>query len=604
MIAINRRLKKEDGFTMIEVIFAFVILAVGIIGVTGVFAYSGTYVRRAAAREAAKNLARSKLEYIKTLPFYRQWDSNEGDRDRDDFYWRYEGGVPQSNDNQLDLSQSSDEYVYGQPYIEDWDYEPVPGTGDGQEQPHEEKLIVTVQYQDVDYNDDISMASMAVATSGMDPGKWVPKEPNLELPEPQYDRPKNTGGDTLEMLRVNITVHFEEFQKVSDSEYVLSDVLVDPEVEVLPKIYYLDPDSVVEEDEDPVTIEIHGEGFSTEELPEVILRRAGEPDVDLTVTAPGGSPIPTKVNAQIYDTTGMHGYWDLWLINQPDEHACVLRDGFRIDRDAPMINSIYHAAPGDTGAPPGEVVTIDGNYFDERSVNDCVYFGSRKALAYPVWNETEVQVVVPGPVPPPGSGAGLWVKVYNDGQWSNSVAFTIEGTAGPVVTGLDHYDGEMGESLVIYGNNFGDMGGSDKVEIGTAQATIFWWGGQSAYGETIGVSIPDSQIAVVPVSVYKGVVESNEVGFTYHPIITQLDPDSGPVGHTIHIEGKCFGTAQAADHVEFTGINIYPGDPEMISWSETDITVEVPEGAVTGYVYVVNDGFRCSDPALFTKPGG
>ena len=92
-------------------------------------------------------------------------------------------------------------------------------------------------------------------------------------------------------------------------------------------------------------------------------------------------------------------------------------------------------------------------------------------------------------------------------------------------------------------------------------------GGQSSTGVTFTVTIPA-------------------------PIISRLDPDSGPVDTEVRIHGSNFG--DQAGTVTFNGVTASP-----IQWNDQTIRVRVPEGATSGLV-VVTVGDQSSTGVTFT----
>jgi len=71
------------------------------------------------------------------------------------------------------------------------------------------------------------------------------------------------------------------------------------------------------------------------------------------------------------------------------------------------------------------------------------------------------------------------------------------------------------------------------------------------------------------------------------PVITSLNPSAGPVGATVTITGKNFGSTQGTSAVTFNGT---PATVANSNWSGTSITTTVPSGATTGNVLVTVDG--------------
>ena len=80
------------------------------------------------------------------------------------------------------------------------------------------------------------------------------------------------------------------------------------------------------------------------------------------------------------------------------------------------------------------------------------------------------------------------------------------------------------------------------------------------------------------------------------PFITNLSPISGPVGTLVTITGENFGESQDDSTVTFNGIDAGAAD----SWSDTEISIKVPEGATTGPVVVTVGGQPSNDDKSFT----
>jgi hypothetical protein len=66
------------------------------------------------------------------------------------------------------------------------------------------------------------------------------------------------------------------------------------------------------------------------------------------------------------------------------------------------------------------------------------------------------------------------------------------------------------------------------------------------------------------------------------PSISSLSPTSGPVGTSVTINGSNFGSTQSTSTVTFNGTNA----GAATSWSDTQIVINVPNGATTGSVIV------------------
>ena len=78
--------------------------------------------------------------------------------------------------------------------------------------------------------------------------------------------------------------------------------------------------------------------------------------------------------------------------------------------------------------------------------------------------------------------------------------------------------------------------------------------------------------------------------------ITNINPNCGVPGETIMITGTSFGDAQGSSGVTFNGV-----PATVISWSNTQIEVLVPSGAITGDVVARVNGIN-SNGIRFTIP--
>ncbi|MCU1241416.1 MAG: hypothetical protein JWO71_2142, partial [Candidatus Acidoferrum typicum] len=90
---------------------------------------------------------------------------------------------------------------------------------------------------------------------------------------------------------------------------------------------------------------------------------------------------------------------------------------------------------------------------------------------------------------------------------------------------------------------------------------------------------------------------SSGVNFTVTvpaPSITNLTPNSGPVGASITVAGTNFGATQGTNTLTFNGVATTP-----TSWTATGITAPVPTGATTGNVVVTVSG-QSSSGVTFT----
>ena len=193
----------------------------------------------------------------------------------------------------------------------------------------------------------------------------------------------------------------------------------------------------------------------------------------------------------------------------------------------------------------------------------------------------------------------------------------------PTIDSLSPVVGSAGDTMVIRGVNFGSVRGTNYVEIGgnkiTASSYVNWT------DNLIKLVLPANvQDGLVIVSTQAGKSKpgffANKAGIpvavpqntkTSQPVITEITPSSGSYGSLITIKGSDFGTARGSSKVYFSASNeestLGSGEGELTadfdfsvitasesdydyeSWSDSEIRVRIPDGAVSGNVYVLTD---------------
>ncbi len=193
----------------------------------------------------------------------------------------------------------------------------------------------------------------------------------------------------------------------------------------------------------------------------------------------------------------------------------------------------------------------------------------------------------------------------------------------PVIKNITPVIGVPGDTMTIKGSNFGSTRNFSSVEIAGSKIT------SNGY-----ISWSDTEIRIeLPVNVQDGLVFvqtsagrsnpeffANEtsipvaVGFNTEaiiPVITTIVPDKASVGTVITINGKNFGSVRGNSTVSFTAnhevtntfesglelnrenkkdyISASSFDFDYVYWSDSEIQVRVPDGADSGYVYILND---------------
>ena len=234
-------------------------------------------------------------------------------------------------------------------------------------------------------------------------------------------------------------------------------------------------------------------------------------------------------------------------------------------------------------APVGTEIKIKGLNFGEEGT---VTFNGLSALEIRGWNNKKVRAVVPA-----GATTGPVVVTPSGGQSSNGVTFTV--TAGvPIISKLEPNSGPVGDEIKIKGSNFAKQEGT--VTFNGVTASPHHWN-----HEIIRARVPAGATTGPVVVTTAAGRSSNGVTFTVTagvPIISKLEPNSGPVGDEIKIKGSNFAKQEGT--VTFNGVTASPHH-----WNHEIIRARVPAGATTGPVVVTTAAGRSSNGVTFTVTG-
>ncbi len=223
----------------------------------------------------------------------------------------------------------------------------------------------------------------------------------------------------------------------------------------------------------------------------------------------------------------------------------------------------------------GAAVVIDGGGFGDVQGLGTVFFNGTEAV-YDTWSDTSISVFVPnlvttGPITVTSSCGSNFVSLED---------FTI--IPPPSIDSFSPVQGCPGDALTITGSGFDTSRGSGSVEFnGTPVAVYDDW-----TESEIMVIVPDGT-TTGPIKVINDCGASNvsAIDFTVPaPVITSFDPTNGCVGDTVVITGTGFLDVEATVSF-FNGVDVVV----FVSWNDLSITVEVPPGAITGPITVVND---------------
>jgi transglutaminase-like putative cysteine protease len=218
---------------------------------------------------------------------------------------------------------------------------------------------------------------------------------------------------------------------------------------------------------------------------------------------------------------------------------------------------------------------------------------------------------------------------------SVAVAFASSILRRPSLRLLEPSLGEPGGEVLLEGRNFGSSRGDSRIDVDGIVPTA------SSY-----LSWSDSRIRLrLPASFDSGLLRvvtrhgrSNPKLFMNRerlpvlasggrpggsPYIASISPDEGPIGSLVTLAGQGFGEGRGSSRAFFAWMadgagNSPPGDqslPTSVSppesdlgyelWSDKELRIRVPDGAISGSVYVVSDKGRSNAVFLHvSEPAG
>jgi hypothetical protein len=163
------------------------------------------------------------------------------------------------------------------------------------------------------------------------------------------------------------------------------------------------------------------------------------------------------------------------------------------------------------------------------------------------------------------------VVVDGYGRRSNPVPFSVFG-----VTGVAPEWTFAGDTVTIGGTGFGDQQGTGRVIIGEAGTLVVSWS-----NTVIEAEVPEeASSGAVAVQVNGTRSNTIHIDIKTGSIIRSIDPDWGPLGSKVAIYGRDLGDTPGS--VLFNGSE---SSADVLSGSDTEIDVEVPEWARSGWVW-------------------
>jgi RHS repeat-associated protein len=238
-------------------------------------------------------------------------------------------------------------------------------------------------------------------------------------------------------------------------------------------------------------------------------------------------------------------------------------------------------------SPVGSSLTIRGTNFGSTRGASSVTIGGITGNPSSWSNST---IVVPVPSSLPAGSADVVVRIT--GGTSNAKAFF----AIPVITGISPNPAPIGAPVTISGAGFGTVASS--LTFNGTDGTPSSWSSTSI-------------VAPVPTGATTGSVVATINGFSTNgatltvsapppppPSITSVSPTSGSAGTIVSISGSHFGNTQGTSLVRIGGGG---GTADVSTWSDTAITVTVPNTATSGPLLVIVNN-QASNGVDFTAP--
>ena len=237
------------------------------------------------------------------------------------------------------------------------------------------------------------------------------------------------------------------------------------------------------------------------------------------------------------------------------------------------------ASPQITSVSPSrvrynQVVTIRGTAFGaNRGTSRVIFHGGKEPSSsqYVSWSDTQIQVRVPT-----GARTGNLQVVTANGRDTARLTITS-----PWIGSVSPQTGRTNTVVTVNGENFGSSRGSSSVRIGSVVVSSFTSWSSGAIRFRIPINTPPGNLTV---RTSEGTSNSIRLEIT-SPYLTRISPAQIKTGDRLTLTGGNFGTTRGTGYVSFAS-NVRPSAADYVSWSNSRIVVEVPDGAQSGNVRI------------------
>jgi hypothetical protein len=337
---LRRKLNREGGFTIAEILVAGFILAFALIPIVRMFDYSFSGIRQLEAIQDSVNCARAAVEEIRSMPFYEPYNATFGNVDIDDRFWGSrtpETTNPGGSIPDWETIPEAEYYAYGA----FTDYEAY-------------RIGVKLAYLDDD-------TGVAIILDG-----WGPKTPGK-------DRPKDSANESLHLLLVQVNAYW--MKDGNESKYTLESVVTDTEAIYnlgISSVTVTGPAAIQDLDEDGMVskanaaahwsspnvdaqVEIKGWGFNPDLAANLTASIVRDKNNDIPITLSYTSPDTLRGTLKLYNTgTDIAGEADWypraavgsWSVKVKQETilSTYLYQGFIVQYPKPVISDFGNAA--------------------------------------------------------------------------------------------------------------------------------------------------------------------------------------------------------------------------------------------------------------------
>ncbi len=195
---------------------------------------------------------------------------------------------------------------------------------------------------------------------------------------------------------------------------------------------------------------------------------------------------------------------------------------------------------------------------------------------------------VPDIISPAESYDTCMISVSNVDERPQFLASPLFSIGFPKIDDFNNKKVFAGDTITVTGQFFGEKAG--KVNFGKGKGKVVTWTPTS-----ISVQVPTKGVVSGPFGIATAAknTATSPANLVILPKITKVSPSSGSEGKKVTISGNGFGVTQ--NLVFFNGV-----PANVLTWSDTKISAEVPVGATTGPIQVTNAAGDSADGPTFT----